>query len=126
MRFMTIILLLVCGSVSAQKATATKDTAYYKDFKYTKGDTLLIGYGSKSNKEFAFIQMGSLMAGLEDLQKHFSKTEAVIDKITVSNKKVTIRAKSTDKTVGALGGNKVFIDIEGAVDNGEIIPRTNP
>ena len=87
---------------------------------YAVGDTINLGYGSQANKNFAFIQIGSMMTGVTDLDKGWSKAEAIIDKIYKKGKTVFFRAKLIDKTVNAIGGNKLFIDLEGAIDNKEL------
>lgn len=54
---------------------------------------------------------------MSDLQKEYSKNEAVIDKVYKKEKSVFLRAKITDKMVNIMGGNRLFIDLEGAIDN---------
>ena len=107
-------------TMMAQRATSANDTARYMDRSFAVGDTILLGYGSKADKDFAFISMGSIMTGVKDLNKSWSKNEAVIDKVYTMRKTVYLRAKLTDKTVNMVGGNKLFIDLEGAIDNKEI------
>jgi hypothetical protein len=114
------ILLTFCFFSKAQRATLENDVASYEGKTYAKKDTITLGYGSKSDKDFAFIQIGSAMGGLTDLLKGWAKHEAVIDKVYKTGKTIYLRAKLIDKGVNALGGNKLFIDLEGAVDNKEI------
>jgi hypothetical protein len=117
---LTMLLTTTFFSSTAQKASFENDTARYEGRTFVAGDTITLGYGSKSNKDFAFIGIGSAMGGLTDLKSSWSKSEAVIDKIYVQRNKVYLRAKLTDKTVNALGGNKLFIDLEGSIDNKEL------
>jgi hypothetical protein len=114
------LLVLTTFSLKAQKATFVNDTARYSGRTFVVGDTVTLGYGSKGDKNFAFISIGSALTGVTDLDKAWAKNEAVIDKIYIQRKTVFIRAKLTDKTVNALGGNKLFFDLEAALDNKEI------
>lgn len=98
----------------------SKDTIKYQGRTYAVGDTITLGYGSKSNKDFAFITIGGLLTGVEDLGRHWAKNEAVIEKVYKNNKQTYMKAKLVDKTINAIGGNKLYVDLEGAVDNKEI------
>jgi hypothetical protein len=106
--------------MTAQRATLVNDTARYMERSFAVGDTLLLGYGSKADKGFGFISMGSAMTGVTDLTKNWSKYEAVIEKVYTRGKTIYLRAKIIDKTVNLVGGNKLFIDLEGAIDNKEL------
>lgn len=53
-----------------------------------------------------------ITVGVIYLNKNWSKAEAIIDKIYKKGKTVYFRAKIIDKTVNAVGGNKLFIDLE--------------
>ena len=113
----SIVLLLIVFSLKAQKATFQNDTARYNGKTFVVNDTITLGYGSQANKNFAFIMIGSGMSATE-LDKKWAKNYAVIDKIYLGmGKSIMIRAKLVDKTVNLIGGNKLFINLEAAVDN---------
>ena len=117
----SIGLLLIAFSIKAQKATIQNDTARYNGRTFVVNDTITLGYGSKENKDFAFIQIGSGLSGVRYLQAQWAKNYAVIDKIYKGmGQSIIIRAKLVDKTVNLLGGNKLFINMEAAIDNKEI------
>ncbi|MBC7588865.1 MAG: hypothetical protein H7178_10970 [Chitinophagaceae bacterium] len=122
MKKMILILIMAVMAISAnaQHAKVDNDTAKYENRTYALSDTITLGYGSKPDKSFGFISIGSAFTGVTDLDKGWSKFEAVIDKVYTKGKKVYLRAKLVDKTVNALGGNKLFIDLEGAIDNKEL------
>ena len=115
-----LILLFITSTAYGQKATLSKDAATYQDISYKVGDTVHLGYGSNSNKNFAFIQIGSVMTGVADLDKAWAKADAVINKIYKTQGTIFLRAKLIDKTVNAMGGNRLFINLEGAIDNKEL------
>lgn len=112
-----ILLITISNSLFAQSATLSNDTAKYQNKSFAVGDTLYLGYGSSENKGFSYIQIGSGLGGVQDLQKAWSKSTAVIDKIYINRKKVYLRAKFIDNLAF---GNKLFIDLEGAIDNKEL------
>jgi hypothetical protein len=125
MKKLTLILIASFSSLYSYSQSAAKvenDTAKYDGKTFAVSDTITLGYGSKSDKDFAFIRIGSALE-VNDLGKVFSKNDAVIDKIYKSGKRIFMRAKLTNKTVNLIGGNKLFIDLEGAIDNKELIFR---
>jgi hypothetical protein len=103
--------------VNAQKATISNDTAYYLNHSYYIGDTIQLAYGSGTDKDFAFVLFGGDMQGYKPLKSEHSKNSLVIDKVYTRKGKVTIRAKDIDYNAGI---NKLFIDLEGAIDNKEL------
>ncbi len=113
------ILLMHIIPTNAQNAVIRNDTATYNDRAYTVGDTITLGYGSQANKNFAFIMMGSVL-NTEDLDKGFANYEAVIEKLYLQGKTVFVRAKVIDPIVNIIGGNKLFINLQAAIDNKEI------
>lgn len=123
MKKAAVSILLTLGtffSYSQERATLVNDTATYLGKTYTIGDTIVLGYGSKSTKDFAFIKFGSGLLGWVDLDKAYAKYEAVIDKLYRQSKNIYMRAKLTDKAQSALNAYKLVIDLEAAVDNKEI------
>ncbi len=104
----------------SQKATIDNDTAYYEGKSYAVNDTITLGYGSSGNKNFAYITMGSAMAGFKGLDKGYAKAEAVIDKVYKQNRNVYIRARLLDKELDLGGLNKLFINLEAVIDNKEL------
>ena len=119
--FSIVVLLLFAFSLDAQKASFKNDTAKYNGRTFVVSDTLTLGYGSQANKNFAFITIGSSITGVTDLDKQWAKNNAVIDKIYKGmGQSIIIRAKLVDKTVNLIGGNKLFINMEAAIDNKEI------
>lgn len=107
--------LILFNANAQDRATIDGDTARYLGKSYVVGDTIQLGYGSKSNKDFAFIQMGTLMSGVSDMDKGFAKSDVIILSVYKVRKQIYLKAK-----VPGTMGNKAFIDLEGAVDNKEI------
>src|SRR5687767_2606671 len=103
---------------SAQRPTMTKDTLYYGINKYYEGKQVQLLYGSGDNKNFAFVYYGTGLSGVNQLGSGFSKNTLSVDKIYKAGGKFYIRGKLSEQ--GVQLGNKVFIDIEGAIDNKEI------
>ena len=112
------VIIITALNLKAQKAEIVEDTLSYNSKSYHLGDTLQLMYGSKANKDFAFIYYGSGMNGVSDAPAGFSKTLACINKVYKFKGKCYVRAKSIDG--GIQLGNKLFIDVEGAIDNKEI------
>ncbi len=132
-----IICLLFSITTKAQKATVT-DGASYLGKKYNLGDIIHLGYGSNNNKDFAFVNYGKSVGGINipGLYHHadvnWSKADVEIEKIEKKSGIVWLRCKPIDKgsSVGSILGSKIFINLEGAVDNNEIkgvsAPANNP
>jgi len=121
-----IVLLFGTGSVTKAQARAEMkaDTVYYQGAKIYRGGKVDLWYGSKQNKDFAFVFMGSGLQGLTPLAAGWSKQSVLIDKVYKSFGKLFCRGVLVDAPeVRAMGGNKIFIDIEGAMDNKEISQR---
>lgn len=115
----TILIALPLAALS-QKAVIENDTAKYNGRNFHKGDTLTLGYGSKGNKDFAYVSIGGALTGVTDLEKGWAKSQAIIDKVYKTDGTVYVRAKLISSTANLLGGNKLFINIEAAVDNKEL------
>lgn len=117
----SIAAILILSIAHAQRASINNDTITYLQKSYHVGDTLQLGYGSGNNKIFSFIQMGSALSGTNPLTSNWAKSDVVIDKVYKSRGKCYTRGKIINSgTLNLIGGNKVFIDIEGAVDNKEL------
>ena len=107
----------VLTTVSAQSAKMTNDTLTYGTAKYYTGKTVQIWYGSKPDKNFAFIWKGNILAPTL-LTTADSKHNVVINKISKSRGKFYLIGTLQDVT--GLEPKRITIDVEGAVDNKEI------
>jgi len=117
-----MLIFALIGSMTAngqKRATVVEDTAFYLGSKYAVGDTITLGYGSKSNKAFAFVSIGGAFTGVTDLESGWSKSDVVINKVYKNGNTVYVRCK-----LKGVGPNKVFINLEGAIDNKELLPQT--
>jgi len=118
-----IILISAIGffathSFAQSLVTIDNDTLFYKDKKVAVGDTVTFGYGSAANKDFVFILFGNGLAGTTPLPAIFNKLTAVVDKVYKAPiGKFIFRAKPMKR----MGGMKIFVDLEAAVDNKELI-----
>lgn len=101
----------------AQRPALDKDTLSYIGKRYIVGDTVTLAYGSDPNKKFAFIQIGSALLGLSALEKGYAKQSLVLDKVYKQGGKFYMRGKLIE---GSMPGYKIFIDVEGAIDNKEL------
>ena len=106
----------------AQHAALVNDTITYNNFKIAVGDTLHLGYGSDSKKDFVFVQIGSGMSGLSKLDANYSRQDVVINKVYKQTGKIYARGVMVaNKALNMMGAGKIFIDVEGAIDNKELI-----
>jgi hypothetical protein len=127
-----ILLALVALAFSPFKASAQEDVLFpdttsvrYLHSRYKAGDTVQLFYGSGSNKNFEFVSIdnfSTLKSGkaYSDCSKH----RFVIDKVRTEAGKSYISGKAdwlSDKD----NYMKVVVDLEGAVDNKEIIEPNN-
>lgn len=96
------------------------DTLYYAAQKFWVGKEVTLSYGSSSTREFAFVIIGSGLGGTSHLESGWAKSIVKIDKVTILQGKYFARGKLVG-TKG-MGPMKVFINIEGAVDNKELKP----
>jgi hypothetical protein len=122
MKYLIVALLFSFNPflIWAQRATFSNDTLKYKDRHFTVGDTVNVAYGSGQDGRFVFLSMGSGIGGTSALESQFSKSQLKIDKIYKNSSGIFVRSKVLNSNVGVLGGNKVFIQIEGALDKKEI------
>ena len=119
-RLMLVFALIGSMTANGQKrATVVEDTAFYMGSRYAVGDTVALMYGSNPNKSFAFISIGGAMTGVTDLESGWAKSDIVINKVYQNGKTVYLRGK-----LKGTGPNKVFINLEGAIDNKELLPQT--
>jgi len=119
MNKLLLVLFLICSSSCfAQKASIDNDTASYNGKRYIVGDTINLAYGSDQGKKFAFVQMGGALLGLRRLESAHSKGQVKVDKVFKQQGKCYLRGKMIDRPMQP--GYKVFIDLEGAVDNKEM------
>ncbi|MFN7329390.1 MAG: hypothetical protein ACK5UP_07785, partial [Bacteroidota bacterium] len=101
----------------AQRAMVKNDTAYYDNQKFYKGQRISLTYGSSADKSFAFMFFGNGFSGLSKVAPTAAKLDAVVDKVMMRGKvKCYLRAKLDG---GAMLGNRLIIDLEGAWDNKE-------
>lgn len=122
------ITLIISLNGFAQKATMADNVATYLGKQYKVGDTVHLWYGSGTNKLFSFINYGKAISGvsLPGLYHHadqnWSKADVEIEKIYKTSGVIWLRCKPIDKglSVGSILGSKIFINLEGAVDNKEI------
>lgn len=119
MKGLLFLVMLLPAFAIAQKATMTGDTLFYQGKKVTVGDTVSLGYGSKPNKDFAFVYIGTAMGGMDPLSSARYKLSMVVIKVYKSYGKLLFRAKPIE--AGPMYGMKVVVDLEGAVDNKELI-----
>jgi len=120
-RLILVLLFLSAITCYGQRAKYANDTLTYKDLKFITGDTVNVAYGSGENGKFVFIFSGSAMTGTEPLSANNSKLTTRIEKIYKSSGRLLIRCKVLEGMVkNPLGGNKIFIEPEGAIDKKEI------
>jgi hypothetical protein len=107
-------LLPICAR--AQHPTLVNDTITYNNTRITVGDTLHLGYGSSSNKDFVFVFYGSGMSGVNPAQAVYAKSDLLVDKVYKTQGIIYARCK----IINPQSGFKMFINIEGAIDNNEL------
>ena len=115
--FLSLLLFVSYNSFS-QSAKIIEDTVFYLEHKFVVGDSVQLWYGSKQDKTFAFVSIGSGLAGGSKATANWSKTYMKIDKVYKVSGKCYLRGKILGS--GMMLGNKFFVDIEGAVDNKEL------
>lgn len=109
-----VIVLITINSFSQKRATVSNDTLYYGEQKVFVGDTLQIGYGSGSNKVFEFIEVGVGLGSTVKAPSSYSKFSVRVVKIYKQFGKYYFKTKD-------YRGNNLIIDVEGAIDNRELI-----
>ncbi len=116
MKILTIICLMITFSaISQEPAKIENDTLYYAGQKYWEGKEIRMGYGSAQNKDFAFINFSSGLSA-SPAGAGWSKSVIKIDKLYKQQGKCYIRGK-----IKGLAMNKAIVDIEGAIDNKELL-----
>jgi hypothetical protein len=121
MKLLFVLLFSFCvSSVFAQRAVYKNDTLSYKERRFVVGDTVNVSYGSGADGKFVFIYMGSGIGGVTPMESNFSKSQVRIDKIYKSGGRLLVRGKVLESSVNIFGGNKVFIEPEGAIDKKEV------
>lgn len=126
--FFLLSAILFSVNIKAQKASLTDDVATYLGKSYKTGDIIHLAYGSGNNKEFAFVNYGKSVGGinLPGLYHHantnWSKAELEILKVYKTSGVLWLKCKpmNMESSIGSVLGNKIFINLEGAVDNKEI------
>lgn len=101
-------------------ATFKNDTATYSGRTFAAGDTVRLGYGSKSDKFFAFITMGNTLGGFNDCDKAFARYDAIVQTIGKAGNTISMKCKIISPKGGVLPMVKLIIDLEGAIDNKEL------
>ena len=122
-------LLLLSFFTPAQKAKFNENSVSYSGKTYKIGDTIHLGYGSGNNKEFAFVSYGKSLGGVNlpgfyhHADANWSKADVEIIKLYNSNGVIWAKCdpKNRGSSLGSVLGNKIYINIEAAVDNKEII-----
>lgn len=107
--------LISLSAISQEPAKIENDTLYYAGQKYWEGKEIRMGYGSAQNKDFAFINFSSGLSA-SPAGAGWSKSVIKIDKIYKQQGKCYIRGK-----IKGLAMNKAIVDIEGAIDNKELL-----
>jgi hypothetical protein len=116
-----LLIFLAEESYAQSRAVFKSDTARYAGRVFYSGGSVDLWYGSSNDKSFAFVFMGSGWTGLYPLRATYGKHRVLLDKVYEMQGKVYARGVLVDAPeVRAMGGNKIFIDIEGAVDNKEL------
>lgn len=120
-----VLLLIICLATaihchSQSRAELKSDTAYYQGQKIFNGKKLNLSYGSGQNKDFVFVQFLTIGGGFNHVAAKWSKYELVVTDLLNQKGKILIKGKFTEKGLGLMG-QKLIIDVEGAIDNKEIL-----
>lgn len=113
---MILITITICSNAQ-NRAVMRNDTLYYQGMAYWVGKPIRLGYGSGPSKSFSFAWTGTGLTGMQTMPSTYSKSDAIIEKIYTQRKKYYLKAKPTEQVLL----DKFFIEIEGAVDNNELI-----
>lgn len=119
--FIAGLMLAGAATSKAQSAKLTGDTLTYNNSKYYAGKVVQIWYGSKPDKNFAFIWKGNILTAAT-LTTADSKHFVIISKFLKSRGKYHAIGQLQD--VSGLEAKRITIDIEGAVDNKELKEET--
>lgn len=124
-----LIIVFACISfiARAQDAVLHDHEAFYKGSTYSEGDIVHLGYGSAADKDFSFIHYGKAPAGMKipgiyrKANADWSKAEIKIEKVYSEKGVVWIRGEPINRGKGGILGNKIYMNLAGAVDNKEIV-----
>ena len=117
MKAILLAITLFFASTASAQVAQVGDTLKYNNKNYAVGDTVMMLYGSKADKSFAFIVHGGGMMGMDPMNASYSKQQVILDKVFKKANKYFLRGKLTENNIV---GFKIFIDLEGAVDNKEL------
>lgn len=110
--------MVVCSTAAfSQHAEIKNDTAYYGKAMFYEGKEVTLGYGSGDNKKFAFVAYGSKLQTW-NAGSDYAKRDFVVTEIYKQKNKVFLKMQQKEK---GFNPQKVFVDLEGAIDNKEII-----
>lgn len=126
--FIVFLLCMLSLTALGQDASLNESSVTYRGKTYHEGDIIHLGYGSSGDKEFSFIHYGKSVAGVNlpgiyrNANANWSKAEVEILKLYTEKGVIWAKCKPINRgsTLGSMIGNKIFINIEGAVDNKEI------
>lgn len=127
-KYFSLILLLLSVNGFTQKPTFNENSVSYLGKTYKIGDIVHLWYGSNNNKDFAFVNYGKPVGGINipglyrNADANWSKADVEIEKIEKKNGVIWLKCKPVEKSSGvnSILGNRIFINLEGAVDNNEI------
>ena len=115
------VLLFTVSIGFSQTIKFEQDTIFYGAYKVFAGKDVQLFYGSSPKKEFIFFSIGSVLSGVTPLQSTWSKRVVKIDKVYKQSGKLYARGILLDAPgLRLVGGNKIFIEVEGAIDNKEV------
>ena len=123
MKKITLLSVLLFTAVIgfSQTIKFEQDTIWYGEYKVFVGKEVQLFYGSSPKKEFIFVSIGSALSGVTPLQSVWSKRIVKIDKVYKQSGKFYARGILLDAPgLRLVGGNKIFIEVEGAIDNKEV------
>ena len=116
-----IFILGAVNSYGQDKAIVDKDTARYQGRTFAVKDTIQLMYGSGIDKDFVFVlSPGAIVTSAQ------SKKILIIDKVFTARKSGAgiVKGKTylltSDNGKLLFGGQRILIDLEGAIDNKEI------
>ena len=121
----TTFFVAVGSIASAQSAKFNSDsTVTYLKSNFKIGQEVQLFYGSGADKDFKFIELVNFNNFMHQpkMLASYSKQKFIIDYVYLKDGKCTIRGKApfTDSE-----DNFIVVDVEGAIDNKEIIAPDN-
>ena len=127
-KMLCILLFFYCMNARAQDAVLNNGSAVYRGKTYSPGDIIHLGYGSSNNKEFSFVHYGKSIGGVNlpglyhNANADWGKAEVEVLKVYTEKGSVWVKCapKTKSSALGSAIGNKIFINLTGAVDNHEI------